>query len=437
MIFSGVVMNKDSKSEGKAPLGTVVELFAGVGGFRLGLEASGWSTIFSNQWEPSTKTQHASACYQFRFKTGTHTNSDIAELVADQVKGTGAIPDSDLIVGGFPCQDYSVAKGKNNAAGLIGKKGVLWWEIHKLISLNRPKFVFLENVDRLLKSPAAQPGRDFAIMLSTLGSLGYLIEWRVVNAAEAGFPQRRIRTFIVGSRLDITPDSIPDSQDYIGQSGILGKSFPAQVISDVESFPITQSPHELTEFFNIEHKSTPFENAGYFFRGTVFTAKTRLKGPIIKPKTLGDILLPDESIGAEFFIRPEELEAWEFQKGAKKIERIHKESGQTYTYAEGKMSFPDKLESPSRTILTGEGGSSPSRFRHIIFRNGRYRRLTPIELERLNGFPDDWTKYGLGLGEMSNSRRAFFMGNALVVGLVERVGQVLYERLLSPNSPKV
>jgi len=84
------------------------------------------------------------------------------------------------------------------------------------------------------------------------------------------------------------------------------------------------------------------------------------------------------------------------------------------------MSFPDSLDLPSRTILTGEGGVSPSRFKHVIRdpKTGRLRRLVPGELEELNGFPRGWTDTG-----MSDGKRAFMMGNALVVGLVERIGK--------------
>ena len=92
------------------------------------------------------------------------------------------------------------------------------------------------------------------------------------------------------------------------------------------------------------------------------------------------------------------------------------------------MSFPDSLTKPSRTILTGEGGSSPSRFKHIIKTESGYRRHTPVELERLNGFPDDWTKFDANGNELSDARRAFFMGNALVVGLIELVGKELQSR---------
>jgi DNA (cytosine-5)-methyltransferase 1 len=144
---------------------------------------------------------------------------------------------------------------------------------------------------------------------------------------------------------------------------------------------------------------------------------------------LGDILQPESHIAKEYFVDAQRISEWEFLKGAKTIERVHKASGASYNYSEGKMAFPDSLTNPSRTILTGEGGTSPSRFKHIIQAQSGYRRLTPIELERLNGFPDNWTAKGADGNSISDVRRAFFMGNALVVGLIEKVGKVLAEEI--------
>ena len=175
----------------------VVELFAGVGGFRLGLEKNNFEVVWSNQWEPSTKRQHASMVYEARFGKENHSNEDINVVVTRDVE---EVPDHDLLVGGFPCQDYSVATTLKNSKGLRGKKGVLWWAIHKILEAkeNPLKYLFLENVDRLLKSPSAQRGRDFAVMLQSLNELGYAVEWRVINAAEYGMPQRRRRVFFIG-----------------------------------------------------------------------------------------------------------------------------------------------------------------------------------------------------------------------------------------------
>jgi DNA (cytosine-5)-methyltransferase 1 len=150
-----------------------------------------------------------------------------------------------------------------------------------------------------------------------------------------------------------------------------------------------------------------------------------------KRVVLGDVVLPDDEVPSEYAVASDRIKEWEYLKGAKTIERTHKASGTAYNYAEGKMAFPDLLTNPSRTILTGEGGTSPSRFKHIIKTRKGYRRLTPVELERLNGFPDNWTSVGVDGEPISDVRRAFFMGNALVVGLIQRVGTVLAEQIKS------
>jgi DNA (cytosine-5)-methyltransferase 1 len=149
-------------------------------------------------------------------------------------------------------------------------------------------------------------------------------------------------------------------------------------------------------------------------------------------ETLGDVLEADEDVPASFIVNKDQVAQWAFLKGRKSLTRISKRTGLEYTYDEGAIPFPDSIHSPSRTILTGEGGSTPSRFKHIIeMWDGRYRRLTPRELERLNGFPGDWTT------GMSDPRRAFMMGNALVVGAIERVAKELLEEMVPAVSQTI
>jgi DNA (cytosine-5)-methyltransferase 1 len=393
--------------------GRVVELFAGVGGFRLGLDA-GWEVIWANQWEPSTKTQHAFDCYVSHFETGIHVNEDI-NVVLDQ------IPEHDLLVGGFPCQDYSVARTLSQAGGIEGKKGVLWWAIYQILQNRRPRYVFLENVDRLLKSPATQRGRDFAIMLACLSDLGYLVEWRVVNAKDYGFPQRRRRVFIVAEHLEGRTSAGFSPLPWLYERGVLARGLPVWPVDDVDvhldmpDFEIREHPAKITEGFGWGNKATPFQNAGVMWRGSVWSrsVEPNFDG---KRHTLREVLVPDDYVPESFYIPTEQIPQWGYLKGAKREAR-RAANGHEYFYTEGAIAFPDSLDQPSRTILTGEGGSTPSRFKHVIRTDdGRLRRLTPVELERLNGFDDDWTKTG-----MSDGRRAFMMGNALVVGLVRLV----------------
>ncbi len=438
---------KRAEEAAQQPVGDVIELFAGVGGFRLGLEgkpkgwrANGdrpgpWRVTWSNQWEPSTKAQHAFECYSARFAEGIHRNEDIASVDLKD------IPDHDLLVGGFPCQDYSVAKPLNQAQGIQGHRGVLWWEIHRILEAKRPRFVLLENVDRLLKSPGRQRGRDFAIILATMSDLGYLVEWRVINAADYGFPQRRRRVFIVGRRIDASFDHHRiDGFGWIVSDGTLARSLPCTspngAATHPHDFTIVGEPHEVSATFGAGLRISPFLNAGVMCDRKVWT-RAVVADHTGEKTLLSDVLQPHEEVPKEYFIAQERLGdpespppgTWRYLKGSKKEERIHKGSGTAYLYTEGALPFPDPLDRSARTVLTGEGGSAPSRFKHVVLSpDGRHRRLTPVELERLNGFPDGWT------AGMSDVKRAFCMGNALVVGVVERIGTVIAEDLAKLKS---
>lgn len=402
----------------------VVELFAGVGGFRIGLEGASdaFKTIWNNQWEPSTKHQDASLVYQARFGKKGHCNEDINTIA------TNAIPDHDLLVGGFPCQDYSVAATLSRSGGIEGKKGVLWWQIYRILNEkgdNRPPYLFLENVDRIINSPANQRGRDFAIILASLADLGYIVEWRVINAADYGFPQRRKRTYIVAyQKSSIVASKVENAKQWTLFEGVLAQAFPFTIKDNIErEFTIDGDIKNVSDNFNKGKKDSPFEDAGIMIDRQVYTTKSAPTYAGDIRQTLGDILVDESFVPEEFFISDEELPKWQYEKGAKKINRVSKE-GYEYVFSEGGMAFPDYLDKPSRTMITGEGGNAPSRFKHVVQTpSGRYRRLIPIELERLNMFPDNHTLHA----EVSNGRRAFLMGNALVCGVVQEVGKSLYK----------
>jgi len=403
----------------------VAELFAGVGGFRAGLSKhKDYKIVWSNQWEPSTKSQPASDIYIAKFGSANHSNEDIAEVIEHNFD---SIPNHDLLVGGFPCQDYSVARTLNNATGIKGVKGILWWSIHAILEKkkrNSPNYLMLENVDRLLKSPTTQRGRDFAIMLSSLTDLGYIVEWRVINAGDFGMPQRRKRVYIMayksGSPIYEDINKLPNIEDWITTNGVMQNAFPMRLNSqEMERFEITGSLEDISEDrITFTSQNRPFKNAGIIKNRIVSTynAMPEYHGKSI---SLGDVLQDEEDISPDFYIAPEEIEKWLYLKGAKKEPRTTK-AGFVYQYSEGPVAFPDPLDKPSRTIITGEGGRSPSRFKHVVeVIPGRLRRLTPVELERLNMFEDNHTKGA------TDAKRAFFMGNALVVGIVDQLGKSL------------
>ena len=423
---------------------TVCELFAGVGGFHLGLSRSGWKVVWANQWEPGKKQQWAFECYKRHFETaGTAcVNEDIGEVKLDN------IPPVNLLVGGFPCQDYSVATTK--AHGIEGKKGVLWWHIERILKdkIDRGTpipYVLLENVDRLVRSPSKQRGRDFGIILSCLNNLGYVAEWRVINAADYGFPQKRRRTFIFATLVERTVDRLYGGKtdvDMIIKDGFFAPELPCRPNGDAVGASICLSPDlvKMTDTFEFD-----FQNAGYMKDGRVFTIRVvptftmdrsagkGTLGSVLEEEVDEKYLIPEEWIGDEGNRGTEQFrKTWRYCKGAKDEARKHM-NGHEYQYNEGPIPFPDKLDHPSRTLLTCEGNRRPNRICHIVpvsGEHGRYRVLTPMEAERLNGFDDNWTD------GMPERWRYFCMGNALIVGLVERLGRRLMEEIEAISSDK-
>lgn len=397
----------------------VCELFAGVGGFRLGLEdcSDDFKFVWANQWEPSKKVQYAYDCYIKRFgENENHVNEDISEV------DKKSIPDHDLLVGGFPCQDYSVAR--TGARGIQGVKGVLWWQIREILKEKQPRFVLLENVDRLLKSPAKQRGRDFAVMLACFNDLGYSVEWRVINAAEYGFVQRRRRIFIYAFKNDtkhFNKVDVNNLEKWIHEEGFFQDQFPVLAKEEVDNAKAKSIVMEYRDIVDVsDNFKFEFENSGIMTNGNVYTEKTvpRYNG---KFTLLRDVL--ESNVDEKYYIDTDEaiLEKWKAPKAAKRINRVSK-TGHEYIFSEGALAFPDPTDRAARTMLTSE--ASVNRSSHVIEDpgTGRLRKLTPVEAERLNGFRDNWTNSG-----MTERARYFCMGNALVVGLIEKMGHTLLD----------
>lgn len=455
---------------------TVCELFAGVGGFRCGLNninenvvyspennaKEKWKTVWYNQWEPAEKsTQYAHDCYKYHFGICLDKNGEDTTNVDIEAVDKATIPDFNLLVGGFPCQDYSVASSLATSKGLEGKKGVLWWSIRDIIEEKKPPFVLLENVDRLIKSPAKQRGRDFGIILACFRDEGYTVEWRVINAAEYGYQQRRRRTFIFAYKNDTKYakqilESVKYFDDYmdelhrdsmsklIAREGFFAKTFPVDEF-DSKKVKIEELPVGIGDLS--AHFSFGFENTGVMKDGVVYTVKIfpQYDG---KQITLGDIM-DDGNVDEKYFIPEEKLyyneshtthsdesherlpkesrQTWQYLKGAKKLPR-KAANGHEYIFSEGAIPMIDAYDKPARTMLTSEG--SFSRTTHIVEdkKTHRIRLLTAEETERIQGFPTEHTKNCMVNGqvvEMPTNKRRFMMGNALVVDLVKRMEEQL------------
>ena len=395
---------------------TICELFAGVGGFRLGFDRleSGWKTTWFSQWEPGARTQWAHNCYVQHFGDSPDLNNEFHTGEDISTMDKQAIPDHTLLVGGFPCQDYSVAHTLSSSHGIEGKKGVLWWQIRDTIIAKKPPFCIFENVDRLLKSPAKQRGRDFGVILACLAQEGYSVEWRVVNAAQYGAAQRRRRTFIYAYRNDtIYGQKMADiSADMIiKDGGLMAKAFPIQDMGRITETVIDGDIVDVSDNF-----AFAFEAAGYMRKGRIYTSKVIEQEE--EPIALGKILQKN-NVDDKFYITNEKMPKWTYLKGAKKIPRKSAD-GHEYTFSEGPIAFPDPWDRPGRTMLTSE--STLNRSTHVVSDpgTGRLRLLTPVEAERLQGFDDEWTNTG-----MPDRMRYFCMGNALVVPMITRMGRVL------------
>ena len=444
---------------------TVCELFAGVGGFRCGLnnirtaedygKEEKWDTVWFSQWEPVEKnTQYAHDCYVYRFGTRLDNNGDDTTNYNIEDVDKTTLPDFNLLVGGFPCQDYSVASSLATSKGLEGKKGILWWSIRETLEAKKPPFVLLENVDRLLKSPAKQRGRDFGVILACFRDEGYTVEWRVINAAEYGYQQRRRRTFIFAYKNNTKyADRVLNT---IGYTDALEEEYKKECMENVilkegffaETFPVNKAesakmkikklPVEVGEVS--ETFQCAFENSGIMKDGIIYTMKT-VPDYHGKQITLGDVMetgqveeqyfIPEEKLyytdptvthsdETDQCLSKEDRQTWQYLKGAKKLLRTSS-TGHEYVFSEGAIPMIDQEDKPARTMLTSEGGFS--RTTHIVKdkMTGRVRLLTATEAERIQGFPTNHTKYCLVKGEkveMPLRKRRFMMGNALVVNLI-------------------
>ena len=296
----------------------------------------------------------------------------------------------------------------------------------------KPRFLLFENVDRMLISPAKQRGRDYALIIQSLVNLGYDLEWRIINAADYGMPQKRKRVFIFGFLRGTFEIKSPES--WLFKDGVLAKAFP---IKNVEMGLWGLDGRKLdSDLVNLSNKfnkgnvvPTPFENAGNVINGLVYTYKVTpdYSGPYT---TLGDILVKDQEMVKDYILNEFDLDQWRYMKGSKNIKRTSKD-GFEYNYSEGAMPFPDPLDKPARTLITSEVSNTPNRFTHVVKDpvSGKLRRLVPIELERIQMFPDNHTE------GTSDKKRGFLMGNALVTGIVTRIGNELKKRINETDYP--
>ena len=292
----------------------VASFFAGIGGFDLGFERAGMEIVWQCEVEPF--------CQKILAQHWPHVPlaKDITKVTPDE------IPDADVWVGGFPCQDVSLAR-MGPRSGLRGKKSGLFYDYAKLIESRRPSVVVIENVSGLLSS---HEGRDFGIVIQTLAELGYGVAWRVLNSRYFGVPQSRQRVFIVATYRD---------------PGLAGEILFEPQCSEGSDSPSRPNGQKLISPFKTSYGDP-------------------VKGPIVQGIAYCLYACSARHTGTDW----------------------------------------------SRT--------------YVSYPAGRVRRLTPLESERIQGFPDNWT---LPLdndddSERIESKRYHAAGNAVTVNVVEWLG---------------
>lgn len=418
----------------------VAELFAGVGGFRLGLESAGHEVVWWNQFEPSTRrVQYAYDCYRAWFHAESEppveANMDIAKVASHKI----AARRPQLLVGGFPCQDYSVMNSLRTANGLRGPKGALWFQIERILNEVEVPYVLLENVPRLLTSGPKREGlgkghfrgHDFAVILRSLMDLGYAVEWRVLQADEYGFPQRRRRVFIFAAKSTAAFGAEMlaqrDNPFLLTRDGFFAPKFPVSDL-DPPADKYMEKPVTVPAMTDGEPFTNEWGAAGVAAAYKARSLALQPSRPTTKAR-LGNAVA-HKRVKSKYYLEAKDVEKWRIAKQARAKTRTV--NGFSYIFSEGGLSFPDGLDRSARTILTNEGCRTPNRTTHIIQLNpphGPYRYLTPEECEELNGFKPGWTakKPVDRVYDTPDRWRYFMMGNALVVGLVEMMGDRLAE----------
>lgn len=344
-----------------------IELFAGVGGFRYGLEkTTGYQCVYANEWD-----KYAASIYRYHWNDGTLCEGDIRAVEPSE------LPEHDLIVGGFPCQTFSIA-GKR--AGFADIRGTLFFEICRLARAYRTKYLFLENVKGLLNH---EGGLTFQTIISTLDELGYDCQWQVLNSKNFGVPQNRERVFIIANlRTEPRPQVFPipsdETPDFVIPT-LTSRYYDRQANGGYISYTQEEDKIDIKQLVNGSQGQRVYDPDGLSV--TICGAKTGLYAI--------PVLTPDRE--------------------------TRRQNGRRFK-EDGDDSF----------TLTAQD-------RHGVYDGCDIRRLTPLECERLQAFPDNWTQYGLtpdgNVTEISDTQRYKTMGNAVTTSVITAIGNKLSKSL--------
>jgi DNA (cytosine-5)-methyltransferase 1 len=407
---------------------TAVSLFAGIGGFELAMSRVGIHTVASVEIDPK-----ASGVLTNHFPN-SRIFSDVKGVTSEQLFGAGFDSKRGIITGGFPCQDLSVA---GRRAGLAGERSGLFWEIHRLLAETRSEWFVLENVPGLLSS---NDGRDMGTVLSTLGQLGYGVAYRVLDAQHFGVAQRRRRVFIVG-RLGNdwrTPAKILDIGE--GRRGYIEAGFKARKDTTRPSLGGAQrgglTGSELVGTLaarDYKGVSSQYieENKVIPFVKVVRSGARDLDGNLppevwARQDVAPTLNLMDNTGETRATVVALQNTVLGRSDTAGPQGRGHSdEEGPMFTLdttsPHGIVFHPHRSDGArvqgdtinTLTSFMGTGGLNTPMVASTVV-----RRLTPVECERLQGFPDNWTEFS-GSKAQADSSRYKQTGNAVAVPVVQ------------------
>lgn len=371
-------------------------LFTGVGGFDLGAERAGCQIA----WQVENN-KHCRSVLKKHWP-------DVALYKDVHDVGRTVLSGVDLICGGFPCQDLSQA-GKRE--GLAGKRSGLWWEFHRSLGELLPTWCLIENVPGLLSS---SDGRDMLTLVNSLEELGYGWSYRILNSQYFGVPQRRRRVFIVGR---------------------LGGACPPEIFLEPESMSgdFEKNQSEKKEDTRDTEKSTGAEDTITL----AFTAESVHHDGVLSKGTHHPLRVSGIPAVAAYrkitkASHGDDYESWDKAEQSATLQGRRDGSGMIVTNTDDASSSetiygfdPGQSSNPKTTDQMTHDATPPLPAGHGAA--GRIsiggdmipRKLTPRECERLQGFPDDWTRYADDGSELKNSPRYSMMGNAVTVPVAE------------------
>lgn len=398
-----------------------IDLFAGIGGFRKGMEEHGHTCVLSCEIDNNARKSYAAI-----HNEENNFPNDVTKLLTNST-----IPKYDVLCAGFPCQPFSRAgsrEGFNN-----DRNGNLFFSVMDIIDETNPKIVFLENVKGLLTSGVitnpgektkngitpkyveTEKGLTFKIILEYLNNHGYDAQWQLINSAHF-IAHKRERVYIIATKRkkslkQIFPIHGDTSEikfsDKLFENMLANEQYDLikkesyQFKLDKDSKLIDMTTNKEFSFSN----ATPWKNFGIMLNGNIFTAKVKHEPE--KIFKLEDMLVNDKDVDIKHILSKEEEEKQRYAKSPKTWKSGNKM---------GRMSFPDKIDKPSRTLTANSSG----REMMVLAYKDKFRKLTAKEYFRLQGFTDiDYDKaINAGVSESQIKRQA---GNAVTATTIKAI----------------